>query len=425
MQKLRAEPTDIARSNAPVQPSSRAFLFGYVVAQVGAFLSFLPLFQILLPIKAEQIAAGHRVQLLGVIAAIGALAGGAANLVAGHLSDRTRSRFGRRRPWLVVGLAATLLSYGLIWRAHSAAGLIAAVALFQVAFNVLFAPLVALTPDRVPTARRGMASGLLALGQPLALIIGGVVIGAVIVDEGLRYAVLALMVALAIGPFALTLHDPGPVPIAGLASTPDNSCSSPPASAPSARTFWLGWVSRAFTVAALCLAQTYLLFFLQDGLHYTALGLGRAEQGVSRLAIVFGVLSVAAALAAGRLSDRLRRRRPLVIFGAVAMAAGLGGVTFATSWPAMLGAYAVFGLGAGCHTAVDFAMMTELLPSRDHPARDLAVLNLSNIVPQVVAPVIGSLLIVLPGGDIRWIFGAAAVSAVLAAAVVGSMGRVR
>ena len=425
MQKTIPEPADIAEPDTRHEASVNRFLFGYVVAQVGAFLSFLPLFQILLPIRAEQIAGDHRVQLLSVISAIGALAGGGANLVAGHLSDRTRSRFGRRRPWMLAGLAATLVSYGLIWRAHSPAGLIAAVALFQVSFNTLFAPLVALTPDRVPMARRGMASGLLALGQPLALIVGGVVIGTAIVDEGQRYAVLALMVALAIGPFALMLHDPGPRPISDFALTPAISSSSAPVSVPSALNFWLGWMARAFAVAALSIAQTYMLFLLQDGLHYTALGLGRPEQGVSRLAIVFGAVSVLAALATGRLSDRLRRRRPLVIFGAIAMAIGLGGVTLAPNWAVMLGADAVFGLGAGCHTAVDFAMMTELLPSRDRPARDLAILNLSNIAPQVVAPILGSVLIGLPGGNIRWIFAAAAVSAAVAAAVVGSMRQVR
>ena len=403
----------------PGRPAGPGFLAGYVVAQVGAFLSFLPLLQILLPLKAEQVAGGGRVQLLGLVAALGALAGGAANLVAGHFSDRTGSRFGRRRPWLLAGCLATMLSYGLIWQAHGPLALAGSVVLFQVAFNVMFAPLVALTPDRVPTADRGWVAGLLALGHPLGLIVGGLVIGSLITDEAQRYAVLALMVGLAVIPFALVLRDPQAPP------TEPGRAQGDGAPSPHRRNFWLGWIARALAVAALSIAQTYLLFFLQDALHYAGRGLGRPEQGVARLGVVFGALNVLAALAAGRISDRIRRRRALVIGGALAMAAGLAGVMLATSWPAMLAAYAVFGLGAGCHTAVDFALMTELLPSRDRPARDLAILNLSNIAPQVLAPVLGGLLIGLPGADIRWLFAAGAVCAGLAAAIVGLMRGVR
>ena len=413
-----AERTVVVAGVAPARAAGPGFLTGYVIAQVGAFLSFLPLLQILLPLKAEQVAGGGRVQLLGAVAALGALAGGGANLIAGHLSDRTRSRFGRRRPWLVAGCIGTALSYGLIWQAHGPLALAASVVLFQVAFNVMFAPLVALTPDRVPTANRGWVSGLLALGHPLGLIIGGVVIGSLITDQGLRFGALALMVSAAIIPFALVLHDPQ-----HLAAEPTAATDAAPS--PHRRNFWLGWIARALAVAALSIAQTYLLFFLQDALHYGARGLSRPEQGVARLGVVFGVLNVIAALAAGWISDRLGRRRALVIGGALAMALGLAGVTLATSWPMVLGAYAVFGLGAGCHTAVDFALMTELLPSRNRPARDLAILNLSNIAPQVLAPVLCGLLIGLPGADIRWIFAAGAVCAALAAGTVGLMRGVR
>lgn len=404
------------RDAFPAPAASRSFLFGYVVAQTGAFLSFLPLLQILLPLKAEAVAGGDRVQLLGAISAAGALAGGGANLLAGHFSDRSRSRFGRRRPWLVAGAGLTALSYGLIWAAHSPLALTAAVAAFQIAFNILFAPLVALTPDRVPVANRGWAAGLLALGHPLGLIIGGLVIGSLIRAEGLRFLAMALMVSVAIIPFALRLRDPQ-VPGAGAAG----EGRGPPS--PHRRNFWLGWVARALVVAALSVAQTYLLFYLQAGGRAGAPA--RPEQGVADLGVVFGTLNILAALAAGRLSDRLRRRRAFVIGAALALSAGLCGVALAPGWPALVAAYALFGLGAGAHTAVDFALMTELLPSRDRPARDLAILNLSNIAPQVAAPLLAGLLIDLPGADLRWIFAAGALSAGLAAGAIGLMRGVR
>jgi MFS family permease len=362
-------------------------------------------------------AGADRVQLLAQISAAGALAGGAANLAAGYLSDRTRSPLGRRRPWILAGAALVAVSYGWIHWASSPLALLSGMIAFQIAFNMLFAPLVALAPERVPVQQRGLAAGLFALGSPVGLVLGSVVIGSLITDEAARFAALAAMVLAAIIPFAILI---GPDPPAR--ESVETAAGGP---AFAWRNFCLGWAGRALVVTAYSLVQTYLLFYVEDALHYGARGLGRPEAGVAQLGLVYGPVNCIMALAAGRLSDQRRLRRPFVILGALAVALGMAGLALAQDWPQALAAYALFGLGAGCHTAVEFALMTELLPSRERFARDLGLLNISNIAPQVLAPLAAGALMGLPGADIRWVFLAGGACAALGAVATAAMRGVR
>ena len=368
--------------------TTRVFLARFAVANVGAFTSFLPLLQILLPLKAAAIAPFASAQLLSAVAGVGAVAAGIANFGVGWLSDRTRERFGRA-PWIVAGTLGVIMSYWLIWRAHEPGGLMLAFVAFQITFNMLFALLLALIPDRVPLQARGAASALFALGHPLAAALGGLAIGSLVTQEGPRYAVLSAIVCATILPFALTLRrgaridEPLPRP-----SSAANLQTRLP------RNFVLGWFARAGVMTAFSIAQLFLLLFVRS-VASRAQG-HAAEHGVALLGVVFGVVTSLAALAAGRWSDVITRRRPLVIAGAAAVAAGMGVMAFAPSWPVAVLGYAVFALGAGCHMAGDFAMMVELLPSRDRAARDLGLLNISNIVPQIAAPALATVVLGVP-----------------------------
>ncbi|MEJ0058537.1 MAG: MFS transporter [Terricaulis sp.] len=127
----------------------------FAIANAGAFIGCLPLLTILLPLKAAAIDAAEKTALLSWTVFWGALTASAVNIVAGALSDRTKSTLGRRKPWIICGALAAAASYAVIARAESAAALLIGVVLFQAAFNLFMPALAALLPDRIPDRRKG------------------------------------------------------------------------------------------------------------------------------------------------------------------------------------------------------------------------------------------------------------------------------
>jgi MFS family permease len=190
-----------ARTSSPPIPWPR----------VGAFVSFQPLLQVLLPLKAERSTHASKAVVLSQVAFYGAIAASIANLLAGAISDRTTSRFGRRRPWMVVGALGASLAYLAIMHAKTPLALIGGVILFQLAFNLCFSALMAVMPDRVPDNQKGMVAAFLSLGNPIGTAAGAVMIGGLLVAESHRYAAISAALLLGLAPFVIRLRDP-PLP---------------------------------------------------------------------------------------------------------------------------------------------------------------------------------------------------------------------
>jgi MFS family permease len=398
---------------------------GFVIAQVGCYTSFLPLLQILVPMKAAMLAPAHKAQLLSEVASLGAFAAGLANLLAGWVSDHTRSRFGRRRPWLVFGALTTALSYGLIGWSSTPLALVASVLVFQMVFNFAFAPLLALIPDRVPDGQKGRVAALASLGLPVGSVVGSVLVGAMLRGEGARFAALAVIVLGSIIPFALMIHDAPSDRMEGPLQSKRMRRRWTWAWPRFSRDFLFVWGGRCLVLTGFSLVQTYLLYHLQDVVRYAPTNKGGAAADMARLAVVFGVTNVAAGLTAGWLSDRVGRRKVFVILGALVLAAAMISLSLGRSWAALVISYASLGCGAGCYYAVDLALVAEVLPSGDAVGRDLGIVNLSNTAPQIAAPAIAALVLNMHGAEIRWLFALAAGLTAIGAAMVAPVRRVR
>jgi len=195
----------------PTRRAGPAFLFGYAVAYIGGFIGVAPLLQVLAPLHAELIGGEAKGPLLSQALFWGCMAAGVGNIIGGALSDRTRSRHGRRRPWIIIGAVLTIASYAGLHRASTPVGFVLALVGFQLAFNILLAPLLALFADRVPENRRSAMSAVMGMGYPLAAMIGSVVMAWGPQGEAARLAVLAAVVAAATVPFALLSREDPPV----------------------------------------------------------------------------------------------------------------------------------------------------------------------------------------------------------------------
>ena len=170
------------------------------LANAAGFIAFMPLLTLLAPLRIEAVDPDAKALILSGVALVGAVVASLSNIVAGWLSDRTRSRLGRRRPWLVTGVVGALAAYPLILFAQTGWGVLIGVVLFQLMFNLFFGPMNALLPDHVPDARKGLMSSAMAMGAPVGLAVGAVLAGMGDLSEPTRFALVAAVFAAGVAP---------------------------------------------------------------------------------------------------------------------------------------------------------------------------------------------------------------------------------
>jgi MFS family permease len=360
----------------------------------------------LLPLQAELIGgAEFKGTTLGQILSIGAFTSMVVAPLFGAWSDHVRTRWGRRKPFLVAGTIGNvlgLLALGFIPSVPSSLlPYIVAFIWIELFNNLATAPYSGLIPDIVPVEQRGSASGWLGLMLMLGSFVGGVtglVLGLIGGITG-AYIVLAVIMLVGMLGTVLTVHefDPPPLPpfrwgtfIRGLIE-PFKS-----------RDFtWVFWTRFLVTLGTFTV-QSFLLFYMTDVIaggaatfDYRFFGVklaGDAAGATSFFLLPLLLGAILSSLAAGVLSDRYGRKVMVYISGGlqafvVLMFLFFGGFELAV----ILGL--VFGLGYGAYQAVDWALASDVLPNADDYAKDMGVWHVSFTLPQVLAVPIGGVLL--------------------------------
>jgi MFS family permease len=171
--------------------------------------------------------------------------------------------------------------------------------------------------------------------------------------------------------------------------------------------FAWAWITRFLMNFGNALLVLYLLYYLSDGLHMTE---DEATNGVFVLTAVYGVCTLVTAIFGGLWSDRVGKRKVFVIWSGLIAASALLLFAFVPTWTAALAAAIILGVGFGAYTAVDFALITHVLPAANDRAKDLGVINIANTLPQVLAPVLAAGVLALDLGYTALYSVAAAVS---------------
>jgi MFS family permease len=394
-----AAPPTGGPSPEPAARVGRRWIALIALANLGLYLAYLGPISVLLPNQVQAIAGpAHKVAVLGWVTGIGAAVAMIANPVAGALSDRTVSRFGRRRPWIACGAVAGAAALVLLAGQHALAGVIIGWCLAQAGLNAMQASLSAAVPDQVPVTQRGAVSGWIGLPQSVGVLLAVVLVTDVVTGNA-GYVLLAGCVLACVLPFAITTPD---LPAPRAARPPWDWRAF-------ARSFWLSprrypdfawaWLTRFAVNVGNAMTLLYLLYFLRDRLHYSRLFPGhRAEDGLVVLILLYLAGVVLTAVAGGILSDRTGRRKLPVTVAGLVMAVAATLLALWPSWPAAMAAAAIMGLGYGVYLSVDAALVTQVLPEAAGRAKDLGIINIANSGPQVLAPAIAAPLVSQLGG---------------------------
>jgi MFS family permease len=379
----------------PATRVRKAFIGTLALANLAVWMGFFTPIQLLLPQQLEDITGDDgKVAALGWVSGAGALVAVLATPLAGALSDRTTSRFGRRLPWLVGGTVFGALGLIVLSRQSTVAGVLIGWCVAQAFLNSAYAGLTAEVPDHVPVAQRGTVSGWFGLPQAVGVVVGVALVTSFTTTAKAGYLLIAVVIAVLVLPFAFVTRD------APLVTTPPR---------PTLKDWWIdprtypdfgwAWLTRFLISLGNALGTLYLLYFLRDKVHYEQLFPGKsAEDGVLILILIYAAGAVATAVGGGIWSDRTGRRKPLVIVSSLVMAVGALLLAIWPTWTASIVAAALLGIGYGVYMAVDTALVTEVLPAATDRGKDLGIVNIANAAPQVLAPALAAPIVAGLGG---------------------------
>ena len=385
---------------AAEQRQTLRFLWLYALAAAGGAVSYVPFLTLLLPVRATEMVGDGNIDLLAYIAFAGAITASLANIGFGWLSDAT----GTRRPWIVAGLILSCVLLVSVRATFNPTELIGLVVVWQVALNMMLAPLAAWAGDVVPDRQKGFLGGLLSFAPALGAASGALVTLPGLAGPDERLVLVAALVATMVLPVILFGR---PITMPDL-TEPVTRLENTPPSFPSGAVARM-WLARLLVQIAEAALFAYLLIWL------TGIDGSFTDSDTARIfALVLG-LSVPLALFAGRWSDR--RDRPILplAWGAGVGALGLLIMALAQGIAGAIAGYLVFGLSTSVFLALHSSQTLRVLPRPATRGRDLGLFNLTNTVPSLIMPWLTLALVPLFGfsGLFFLLAGLAALATVL------------
>ncbi|WP_370945053.1 MFS transporter [Amycolatopsis sp. cg5] len=397
-------------------------LFGVRVgmANLGLWTALLTPAIVTLSARISVIDPVNKEASYGLVAGVGAFIAMVANPLFGRLSDRTMSRFGRRRPWITAGALGGGAGLVIVTLAPTIPLILLGWCLTQVSFNAALAALTATVPDVVPEERRGKVSGWIGFAQLGAVVTGGLIVGFV------PSLALKIIIPGALGVILLVTfsHYFADRPAAGRSPFSVKEFLSSFWTSPRANPdFAWAWLTRFLVVLGVFGPAGYEIYFLAEKI---GLPKAEAESKIGILLMITSIISAGTALLGGWLSDVLDRRKVFVIAAALIMTVSVAFFITADSYTDVLIAHLISGLGTGMFYAVDFALATLVMPKGESSGKELGVFNIANALPQSIGPMFVPLLLAIGDGkNYAAVYTAAAISALLGAILVTRIKSVR
>lgn len=378
---------------------------------------------VLLPMHYKTIPGVNADALVGIVNAFTAVASLVANLMFGNFSDRSRSRFGRRTPWILGGAVLYGVAIWVISLPTSGLTIGIAYCIGLIGLNAVQAPLLTIISDRVPEDFRATASAAVGGGGVAGQAIGMLIASLFINHVEIGFIVAAVF-ALLSGVLSIIIFPREPSNV----DMPREETSvgqilihtlTPPTKG--ASDFWKAFICRTCLIVAYQMITSYQLYILQD---HIGLSNTDAAKAISVMAIITMIVSFIAAIISGPLSDAIKRRKPPILVACILYAIGIAMPWFIPSVAGMFLFAGIAGFGYGMYSAVDQALNVDVLPNKKDAGKDLGILNIATCAGQAIGSFVTSSIVTMTH-NYNLVFPTAIVIALCAGASVLTIKRIK
>ena len=348
--------------------------------------------QILLPNLVAAINPENKVSIIANISLIAGIMGTLAIVIGPAISDRSRSRFGKRAPYLAALSLLTCVIMALIAQTSSTVMIIALMAVFGMSTNWYSGCIYAILPDRIPESHRGTASSVLGLGLPIGILI--FVNYASRVPSTIGYITIGIAF---VATTALFLID-SPEPSSLDTPKPERKKESRGFSLNFFDSFrhWnftMTFLSRFTFYLGFFAISSYTMYIITDYIGSQNVPGGNASVAVATLSTISTIFQVIAVLTCGFIADKFDPTKTIVGIAGFAMVFAYICPILMPSWIGMIAFNIIAGAAGGVYFSVDAALMSRVLPTKGHEGRDMGILNAASSVTSMFAALIGSMLL--------------------------------
>lgn len=343
----------------------------------------------LTPEAAAQYALDFKNGKWGLVVLIGAVWALFGPMIFGGWSDKLRSRFGHRQPFIAAGAALTVIALAVLADANAYWVIVLGYLLLQFSDDVGTGPYSAMVPEIVPEENRGRASSVMSMLQLLGQI-GSAVTALILGDVKLIYLGVGLVNLLCALWTVWTIR--GVRPLESEEEEPKKEFFLTTWIKPfKQRDFVWVWFTRLLSALGFFLVTQYILNFLTDAYSsYVFFGqdLGDAKMAVNVLGLTMSLTGAFGAMYAAKHADRLGRKRLIYVAGVViflVMVPFAAMRDFTIAWSLA----AVFGAGYGLYISADWALVSDVIPNKKAAGVEMGVWASSVVSVQLLSGMAG------------------------------------
>ncbi len=325
---------------------------------------------------------------LGLIKILGLVIAILVQPVAGAISDGWVSKWGRRRPMILIGTIGDVVFLAVIGWAAGIWGVFIGFMLLQVFSNIAQGPLQGLLPDVVPAEKIGIASGIKIFTEMIGLVVGMLALG-MLIPKGTTHpttAMLAIIIVLAVCALITLLWskekpttDKPKAPI-NIVAVLRNTLVVWDVKAP--KGYWWLLTSRFFFLFGLTAVQTFAMYFIKD-----KVGADDPVKATTDLMAALGVFLMLFAVLSGWLGGKVGYIKMLVIAGVLGITGSLL-LMLAHSSMQLLVYGSLFGTSTGIFLAANWSLANNMAQGED-AGKLMGLSNLATAGAPLLAQLLG------------------------------------